>query len=519
MHILLWVCIGLALNHLSSQYFLRADLTSQQLYTLSEVTKKSVRSLDRPLRVRVYFTEKLQAPYNNHRQALLDKLEELQALSHGKMSIESFDPDTDPKLVKEAQDFGIEPIPYRYKKGSLLEARNVYMGLALFYGERQMAVGPLVSPDTMEYELVRAIRTLTGDPKKRKTIGYLISEGEPDLAKFKKGNPLATFYEVVNERHAVQAISLGGDDNPLENVDALLVMGPQQTMSPRALYQLDQFLLSGKPVSIFLSSYQPDFRSMRAQPIRHGMNNLLGHYGIRLNKDAIVDRKHNEKFNVPVTSGTRTRQVAINYPLIPVTTLINHDHLLGRELHRAVLPFASSVAFADELRPGLEGDILISTSKESGAIASLRHIRPDAFRVTAPGERPGPHPVALTLTGRLTSFFMDQPVPPPEGMVPDDPRFKSDPTQTIVDGAPSRILLVASTDFMANNLPFMLNAVDWMLDDPELMGIRSKFSPAQPMTRPEDMQVIGYRAAILGFPLLLLAGLGLLMALITRRRR
>jgi ABC-type uncharacterized transport system involved in gliding motility auxiliary subunit len=277
--------------------------------------------------------------------------------------------------------------------------------------------------------------------------------------------------------------------------------------------------MSGKPASVFVSSFRPDFASMRPVSIRHGLSSLLGHYGLQLNKDAVVDRKNNERFNVPVTTGSQTRRVSINYPLIPTTTNINRNHLLGRQTHQMVLPFVSSITLDTDPSPSVRIDELVSSSAESGRIQSLRHIQPNVFKVPAPGEEKGPHVLAATVMGRLSSFFLNQDIPPPAGMALDDPRFKNDPTQTIVDGVCTRLLVVASADFMANNVPFMLNAADWMLDDAALMDIRSKITAPAPMENPEGQKAKVYKAIILGMPILALALLGGLIWFIGRRRQ
>ena len=510
LQLLLLLAILLVGNHLSSQWFLRVDLTHDQRFTLSSVTQNTVRNLQRPLQARVYFTDNLQAPYNNLRQTLLDKLNELQAVSNGMMSVEVLDSSTGSVFEEEAKKFGVEAIPYRYKKGTLTEARTVYMGAVLLYGERQVPLGPFVAEETMEYELVRAMQLITGDIEQVKTVGYLVSEGEADLAKIDPKSPLGQFKSEVNKNHKLVPINLGGLDNPLADVDALFVMGPQLPMHPRAQYQLDQYLMTGKPASFFVSSFRPDFGSMRSVPIRHGLNSLLGHYGIQLNKDAVVDRKNNIRYTVPVTTGNRTRNVPVNYPLIPQTTNINRNHLLGRRNHQMILPFASSLTLDSDPRPGTQIEPLISTMDDSGSIQSLRHIHPSVFKVPAPGEQAGPHVIGATISGRLNSFFLNKDVPIPAGVPRDDPRFSSDPTQTIADGAPTRLLVVSSADSMANNVSFLLNTVDWMLDDPGLMAIRSKLEPPPPMMQPEGSKAIAYKLGIFGVPGSLLVLFGLL---------
>ena len=519
LHVILWLAIAVVVNHLSSQYFLRTDLTSNQLYTLSDVSRQSVQDLDRPLQVRVYFSRDLKAPYNNHHQALMDKLEEFAAWSRGKLTIESLEPDSSSDMAKEAQSLGVQPIPYMFRKGTRREARQVFMGVALMYGERQIAVGPIVSLETMEYELVRAIRDLTGDPETRSVVGYVISDGEPDLSKPPSDNPLGMLRDKLADTHSLRPITLGGDEGVPEDIDALLIMGPQQPVPPRAQYQLDQYLLSGRPLGVFVSSMRPDFRTMRAIPIRHELNGLLGHYGVQLNKDALIDRKRNESFPVPVVTGDQMRNVSVNYPLIPNTMNIHRNHPIVNKLDRAILPFAATLSLSDELPPGLEGTVLISSADTGSSISSLRYVHPDVFKNPTPGEVAGPHDVAVALAGRFSSYFANRPVPPPIGMAPDDPRFKPDPTETILDGAPSRLVVVSSTDFVANNQPFILNAVDWMLDDNALLEIRNKLSASHMMEPPEESQRWIWRVSLVLFPLALLGLLGLLMWWLARRAK
>ena len=69
------VCV----NILASKHFMRLDVTDDKVHSLDMSTRALMWKLDKPLHVKVYFTEGLQAPYNNHRAALVGKLEELRA--------------------------------------------------------------------------------------------------------------------------------------------------------------------------------------------------------------------------------------------------------------------------------------------------------------------------------------------------------------------------------------------------------------------------------------------------------
>ena len=67
--------IIIGINVLSSKHFWRLDVTDDKVHSLDMSTRSLIWKLDKPLHVKVYFTEGLQAPYNNHRSALVDKLE------------------------------------------------------------------------------------------------------------------------------------------------------------------------------------------------------------------------------------------------------------------------------------------------------------------------------------------------------------------------------------------------------------------------------------------------------------
>jgi len=84
--------IVILVNIWSSKHFLRLDISKDKSYSLDIATRGLVWKLDKPLLVKVYFSENLQAPYNNHKAELVDKLEELRAYSKGWMQIDIIDP-------------------------------------------------------------------------------------------------------------------------------------------------------------------------------------------------------------------------------------------------------------------------------------------------------------------------------------------------------------------------------------------------------------------------------------------
>ena len=97
--------------------------------------------------------------------------------------------------------------------------------------------------------------------------------------------------------------------------------------------------MRGGALGVFATNTKPDMRTLGAQSVYHGLDGLLGHYGVRLNRDIVVDRKQNGVMNFPVRQGNAVRSVQINYPLIPTTALLQKGcagHARGRFADSAV---------------------------------------------------------------------------------------------------------------------------------------------------------------------------------------
>jgi len=459
------IAIVVLANMWSSRSFVRMDLTADKLHSLDLATRGLMTRLERPMTAKVYFTDDLQAPYNNHKQILVDTLDELAAYSQGLLDIQVADPTGRKELTAEARAFGIDPIQYRYRSASLKEMKQVHMGVALIYGDRQEVLPAVTQLATLEYDLARAIKNLVSDPEPT-VIGWATGHGEPDIATAK--GPLERIRERIVENHSLGVVPLGGPDLIPDEIDALMLVGPQEPYGQRALYQIDQFLMRGGSLAIFPSNVRPNMRAMRPQNVIHGLEPLLAHYGVTLNHDLIIDRVHNGELPVPVKQGRFTVQVRVNYPLIPRATELHGDSIVVKDLDSMLFPFASSLDLVEPLPPEIQATVLAASHPDSSRLKGIRTLDPSAFQVHAPGEEVGSWPMLMSLSGEWTSFFADKDIPAPPGGEAEDAATK------LRRGAPARLIVSGSADFVANNVPFVLNLADWMVADDALVGIRSK---------------------------------------------
>jgi ABC-type uncharacterized transport system involved in gliding motility auxiliary subunit len=99
-----------------------------------------------------------------------------------------------------------------------------------------------------------------------------------------------------------------------------------------------------------------------------------------------------------------------------------------------------------------------------------------------------------------------------EGMGPD--------AGQLLQGAPTRLVVSASADVVANNPTFVLNLCDWLVQDESLIGIRSKRASVASLSPTTPGERSAWRAFnLLAGPAVLLAFGGLRQLWLRRRAR
>ncbi len=153
---------------------LRADLTAQKEYSLSPVTRDLIGSLQEPLLIRGYFSERTHPLLAPLVPTIRDMLREYEVASGGRVQAEIVDPRDDEELEAEAnQVYGIRPTPFRDVDRYESSVINSYFDILIRYGDQHvvLGVGDLIevdqSPGTgdvevglrnLEYDLTRSIK-------------------------------------------------------------------------------------------------------------------------------------------------------------------------------------------------------------------------------------------------------------------------------------------------------------------------------------------------------------------------
>ena len=218
-----------------------------------------------------------------------------------------------------------------------------------------------------------------------------------------------------------------------DDVGAVLVYAPRADIDEYDAYNLDQFLLSGRPVAVFVEGYEVAINNMKpgtemGQELRFdswlkktpgNIASIVGDYGVEVTDNLIVDRKHVDTVRVMqlVNRGGINFQTQRDfaYPLLPVAPNFSREHALTRSIQSLSLPFPVEVKAKDTVKGNQNFKVyeLISSSDDSLLKPGGVPVNPLALSDAVVNDPPtGPHTAAVLLEGTFKSRFDGKEVPP-----------------------------------------------------------------------------------------------------------
>ncbi len=468
---LLVLGILIAVNFISIRLFERLDLTKQGVYTLSEASKKLVRSFDDRVTVRAYFTEDLPSPYNNNRREVLDILNEYKAYAGGNLQFEFVNPEGE-KGEQEAQQQGIPPVEVQVVKEDKLEVKRAYLGLIMMYEDKKETLPVIQNLGSLEYDISSALKRLTTRQKKR--IGYTLGHDESDLSSMKQA------YQTLTSQYELVPVNLPAAGSIPSDLAALLVIGPQKKFNDSSKFQIDQYVMHGGKIAFLLNKENASLQSRYAQPLDLNLDDQLAQYGSRINTDLVRDAQC-ASVNVVQQEAGFTMQSQVPFPYMPMASAFNKNNLIVKDLQSVIFYFASSLDTSFAAAKGLKEQVLVTTSKRSGRQTGFLMIEP-MHAYTAQELAESSIPLAAVVEGSFKSLYAGKQMPEIVGSA-----------SPLLSSPDSRMIVVGDGNFMKDdftrnpgNLTFFVNMVDYLADDAGLITIRSKNVAMPPLDQISD---------------------------------
>src|SRR5256885_14969818 len=231
--------ILVAFNYLLSRVPARVDLTDGKLYTLSDGTKKVLRNLQTPVKVKLYISqgEGVPVPLRSFAQRVEDLVREFKSVAGSNLIIERYNPKPDSEEEDAAQLDGIEP-------QQLGNGEQFYLGAAVAQLDRKQTLASITPQRErlLEYDLVRAIARVgtTERPKIGLMAGLPVMGEKFNPFTRQSSDPWVLAGELKRE-FEVKEVPMSAREID-KDVNVLLLIHPRD-IQPEQEYALDQFVL------------------------------------------------------------------------------------------------------------------------------------------------------------------------------------------------------------------------------------------------------------------------------------
>ncbi|MGA3119145.1 MAG: GldG family protein [Polyangiaceae bacterium] len=484
--------ILVAVNALSALgIYARKDVTKTEKFTLSKGSGALLRSMKQDLSVDAYVTKGL-PKLDAFVRDLRDLLQEYLNASGGKFHYTIIEP-KDEDTKKKAKDAGLVEQPFGEATDEKEAVTEGYMGLVLRYGEQQDVIKflPPDRTDGLEFWITNKIREIRdkGDDIHHK-IGVLtghdeIKPSESNLAPSSMGKfAMQTIVTQNFPFYTFQDVDLkGGDVSVPDELDGLLVTQPGKDISEKELRRIDQFVMKGKSLALFASAVnvKANDASMDASLNLHGLDKLLGGYGIDVDRDVVLDLWHHVRLIVPTMGGMASAELQAILDVQDDPRFSGSEQLVDTSfpclfrVQDLAVPFASSLTLKADKQPGAKMRVVARSSPFSvhltGDSVDLKPFQKWSGKLK--GLKQEQYTIGADVEGTLKSAFAGG----GENQGIDAPAEST---------KPARVFLLSSSQFLANPLARAGNGPDmgqYGMMMPNLGGDEQLIALAGPYTQ------------------------------------
>jgi len=485
-----------AFNYLASSAAVRADLTEGRLYTLSEGTRKILKNLQAPVKVKLYISagESMPVPLRSFAQRVEDLVREFKSVAGPNLVVEKYNPRPDSEEEDAAQLDGIEP-------QQLMSGEQFYLGVAVSQLERKQSI-PVLAPARerlLEYDLVRAVAraAIAERPKIGLMSGLPVMGERFNPMTRQSSEPWVLANELRRDFDVVQVNMTA--DSIARDINVLLLIHPRD-IGETTEYALDQFVLRGGKLIAFVDPYAYFDQQPGPMPGMPGMASsstlprLFKAWGVEMDPGKVVS-------DVVFASGGGQRYTPTVLSLN--RTAFARDDVVTSQIETLLYAFGG--AFSLKPAEGLAVSELVKSSPNSMLVDSMAATT--AGDAATRGFQPGGKalPLALRLSGRFKTAFPDgkpvekaaKPKPAPAG----EPPLKDSARDNVV-------VLVADVDMLQDgaavdvqevfgrrvvvpsngNLAFAQGLVEQLASDDSLLSLKSRASAFRPLTVVREME-------------------------------
>ena len=225
---------------------------------------------------------------------------------------------------------------------------------------------------------------------------------------------LSNLFQLVSSEYTYRGLLLEDRLVP-EGLRSMLVVGPQEPLNEWALFQIDQFLLRGGSLMLFLDSHSiyvsqgGGFGGGGAfhLPRETGLEAMLEHYGIRLKQSYVLDEQAFVQ-RQPSPRGGYVESEIYFAPLLKEDEIDQELPFLTNLEELIMLNISPLELVSENLQAGVTYTEALRTSPSAWEMAE----RIDLMGAQPPGEDlRASFPLAILAQGTFTSYFAEREIP------------------------------------------------------------------------------------------------------------
>ncbi len=530
-------------------------------------------SLPEPVKVTLFLSKSLEkvAPLMRIKglPAMPDKIREMVARisrkNYGKLSFAYVDPSADASLKKLVDRYGLLQLNWPALENGRIPAGGGAIGLVMAYGQKSLTIPllqvfevPLIGtqyslvdlarlPEVIEEHLATLIDI-------NESLGFVAGHGTLNVsgANFSPSAPrrpddVRNARRLISETYSIRDIKV--DEGIPDSVGCLVIAHPAEAFSAYELFQIDQHLMRGGSLALFLDAFAekgaPMMGGGQFVPIDTGLEKLLAHYGVRLEPALVMDR---ECFKQRLERQMGGEQPIYFAPVIRKEG-INRRPVYMTGVNTLIALKVSPLTLETKTleKNGVRATRLFSSSPKSWLMKAPINLNPMFIQPPADSAKMRRYTLAYMLEGTFSSYFAGKPVPrrvKKKTAVGDKPGGSADKAgkktmapsiesrpEVIRKGKPARIFLVASSEMMRDSLVdedgrspnaiFLMNVLDHLNGRDDVAVMRGKVQRFNPLGETSAATRTFVKVFnIVGLPLLVsLAGLLVWSLRRSRQRR
>ena len=469
-------------------------------------TTSALSGLSGDVKLTLYASKKLAdfkiIGFNEMEEEIRKAFNEVNKKNKNRITFASIDPNPAeiPALVEK---YGIQSL--NWNDPNLGQGTGA-VGLVLEYGEKASLFPVKMTHDFFGRNMITGLDDLTAQIEeslksivsKSQEIGYITGHGELELNEQSQyGQPSqSVFANLLSDRYTLKEIKLSEEEIP-QKYASVIINGPKSSFTDEELYKIDQYVLKGGNLLVFLDPFEEQQANPYSQPtytpINTGLEKNLEKFGVSVGKKYVYD------LNCFSQSDRQYGKMQFYIaPMMQKNTLDQKSPItknLGYVIFFQNAPIDISAAKDNS---NAKVTVLAKSSKESWTVDS--NISPDPRFISVPSDKStmASENLAVLVEGKFSSAFAGKPAEKPKNDKENEK--KSDSADNAISSNEhlsksvqnSKIIVIGSSILGGARIPlfsdaqlldaegkqpvsmFVRNAVDYLNGEEDLCTMRTK---------------------------------------------